>query len=251
MKNLIDIEFIKKWTNISEEELMMRLVKDAVGLQAEAEENQKKTILEERKNDKSYSVEFIKKYFRQYSYLEKYFTPIEILEACKIHMAKRDFIEKMYLRGHHPNCSYGEFLEYTTHTFKEYKGRWEREVRDDATVVLVPNRYQDINGANEVIKHLLLSKFPFLNDYKLNVYRVDNQNDWFFIDNPNENEEYGSSSLYVPFSAIMEKDTDKIVGTHRKYWHNYGNGKYDEKTEEFLNSDFVKEILEKISETNL
>lgn len=37
----IDIDFIKKWVNISEEELMVRLVRDAIALQAEAEANEK------------------------------------------------------------------------------------------------------------------------------------------------------------------------------------------------------------------
>lgn len=42
MAQLIDIELIKKWVDISEEELMQRLVKDAIGLQKEAEENRNK-----------------------------------------------------------------------------------------------------------------------------------------------------------------------------------------------------------------
>lgn len=42
MAQLIDIELIKKWVDISEEELMQRLVKDAIGLQKEAEANRNK-----------------------------------------------------------------------------------------------------------------------------------------------------------------------------------------------------------------
>ena len=33
MAKMIDIDFIKKWVDISDEELMQRLVKDALGLQ--------------------------------------------------------------------------------------------------------------------------------------------------------------------------------------------------------------------------
>lgn len=246
MKTLIDIEFIKKWTNISEEELMQRLVKDAVGLQAEAEENQRKSIVEERKADSCYNLNFIKKYFNQYSYLEKYFTPEEILEACKHYMGKRDLTEEQYIRGYREHVSYGEILRHTTHEFTESKGDWERKVKDQATVILVPNHYQNINGANEVTKHLLLSRCPFLKEYKFSVYEVNDHNDWFYVKNPNDNKGYGSASLYVPFSAIMEKDAEKIVDTHRKYWHRHGNGKYDVETEAFLNSNFVKEFLEKV-----
>ena len=41
MASLLDLELIKKWVNISDEELMQRLVKDAVGLQKEAEANKR------------------------------------------------------------------------------------------------------------------------------------------------------------------------------------------------------------------
>lgn len=46
--------------------------------------------------------------------------------------------------------------------------------------------------------------------------------------------------------ALMDHDPEKIVQTHRDYWHHY-NAKYDEDTESFLKSDFVKGILEKVS----
>ena len=36
----IDLDYIKKWMKISDEELMERLVKDAVGLQEEARERE-------------------------------------------------------------------------------------------------------------------------------------------------------------------------------------------------------------------
>ena len=46
--NLIDIELIKQYVDITEEELMMRLVKDAVGLQKEAERNKRRKETEDR-----------------------------------------------------------------------------------------------------------------------------------------------------------------------------------------------------------
>ena len=46
--NLIDIELIKQYVDITEEELMMRLVKDAVGLQKEAERNKRRKEMEDR-----------------------------------------------------------------------------------------------------------------------------------------------------------------------------------------------------------
>lgn len=49
--NLIDIELIKQYVDITEEELMMRLVKDAVGLQKEAERNKRRKEMEDRLAD--------------------------------------------------------------------------------------------------------------------------------------------------------------------------------------------------------
>ena len=51
---MIDIEMIKQYVDISEEELMMRLVKDAVGLQEEAEKNKHKKEVKERLADPEY-----------------------------------------------------------------------------------------------------------------------------------------------------------------------------------------------------
>lgn len=49
MAKLLDLDFIKEWVNISDEELMQRLVKDAVGLQKEAEANkEQQTLLKEK-----------------------------------------------------------------------------------------------------------------------------------------------------------------------------------------------------------
>lgn len=48
----IDLDYIKKWMKISDEELMERLVKDAVGLQEEAREREHQAIVKESMQDK-------------------------------------------------------------------------------------------------------------------------------------------------------------------------------------------------------
>ena len=63
MAKKIDIDFIKEWVDISEEELMQRLVKDAVGLQEEAEKNKKTADVEKRIQDETYDIAFVKKFF--------------------------------------------------------------------------------------------------------------------------------------------------------------------------------------------
>lgn len=79
--NLIDIELIKKYVNITEEELMMRLVKDAVGLQKEAEENKHRSEVQERLADPEYR-KYVIMFWKEYDYLKQYFTDDEIIEAA-------------------------------------------------------------------------------------------------------------------------------------------------------------------------
>ena len=62
----IDLDYIKKWMKISDEELMERLVKDAVGLQEEARELEHQAIVEERMQDKTYNTAFMREFFASY-----------------------------------------------------------------------------------------------------------------------------------------------------------------------------------------
>ena len=248
MSKMIDIDFIKKWVNITEEELMQRLVKDAIGLQKEAEENQRDSLIKERKADTSYDLAFIQKFFRQYKYLSKYFSGDEILAACKRHMDKSDLTRTETIRRYvEEDTPYYTVLDHGTYTFKEYRGTWERDVRDTGTKVLVSNQHQNIYGASDVVRDLLLQRCPYLNAYDMKIYEINEGNDWIFIKTPEQNGGYSESSLYVPFSALMEKDAEKIVETHRNYWHEYGSGKYDEETDKFLSSSFVTDFLAKVS----
>ena len=79
------------------------------------------------------------------------------------------------------------------------------------------------------------------------MYDLNEENDWFFVENPDNKNGYAEASLYVPFSAVMSKDAEKILETHRNYWHKYGNGKYDEAVDKFLASDFVQGFLAKVA----
>ena len=247
MAKMIDIEFIKKWVDISDEELMQRLVKDALGLQEEARENQRKAIIAERKSDTSYDMEFIKRFFDCYDYLAKYFSDEEIEAAVKNHMGKRDLTEETWTPNMREDLPYGIFVKHKRGKYTESRGSWTRERECDGTVYLIRNRYQHIHGTSDVIRELLLLRCPWIADYNINIYDVNDRNDWIYFNNPEKNTGYSTTSLYVPFSAIMDHDTDKVVKTHCDYWHDYGNGKYDEQTKEFMNSDFVKILLSHIA----
>lgn len=243
MAKMIDIDFIKKWVNISEDELMQRLVKDAIGLQEEAEKNKKKADVEKRMQDETYDIAFVKKFFHQFAYLNQYFSDEDILAACKRRLEKRDLAREDRIRGYKDNdTNYYTVIGHGTFSFTEHRGSWEREVRDEGTIILIPNMYQGC-VACEVTKDLLLQRCPWIKSYSLEVYEIDYGNDWIFVKSSDENTKYATKSLYVPFSALMDKDAEKIINTHRKYWHDYGRGKYDAETEKFLSSDFTQNFL--------
>lgn len=244
MANLLDLEFIKKWVNISDEALMQRLVKDAIGLQKEAEANKRAADIAKRKADSSYTMEMIMRFFRQYKYLSQYFSDKEIEIAVKNNMGKRDLTSEQWIHTMSEECSIGMFLRHEKGKFTESRGSWSRERQDMGSVYLIANQYQNVSGAPDVTRELLLSRCPWIADYKVSIYEVDTRNDWIYFENPDK-AGYSAHSLYVPFSALMEHDPEKIVQTHRDYWHSY-NAKYDEDTEVFLKSDFVKGILEKV-----
>lgn len=245
MKKL-DIEFIKKWTDYSEDELMEKLVKDAYALQAEAEKNELAAKIEERKNDKEYST-YVEMFFDCKDYLLQYFSLQEIIDVCAIHMSKMDLGRETTVRGYRESYPGGIFKRHTKATFKEFRGSWEREVRDDGTVFITKNPYQGVSGGHKVVKELLLQKCPWLKEYKLSVYDVSERDDWIYVDLEADIDSYAVKSLYVPFSALMNKDAENIIKTHQDYWHRYGNGKYDEDTKKYLESPAVQEFLKKVT----
>lgn len=253
MTNYIDLEFIKKWAFISEEELMQRLVQDAVVLQEEATANYERAKIAERENDKSYNVEFIRTFLSPYYYLSQFFTAEEILAACKLHVDKKDLCKEEYVRGclDPRHVTYGKFVGYTMHDFgREEKGTFGRMVRkEEATILSVPAPYQYSNGVSEVLYDLLVSKCPFLKQYTMKIYKVSAKNDWIYIQNPEFSDtvlSFHNTYLYAPYSALLEGDGERIKTIHRTYWHNYDNGSNDEELDEFLNGDFVKGLIEAV-----
>ena len=79
--NLIDIELIKQYVDITEEELMMRLVKDAVGLQKEAERNKRRKEMQDRLADPDFR-KYVLMFWCDYKYMSQYFTDDEIVAAA-------------------------------------------------------------------------------------------------------------------------------------------------------------------------
>lgn len=245
MASLLDLELIKKWVNISPLCMMSQLFFQQYPplfcqlrpLSVKQQHlSQDAALIPHQK---------IKRFFRQYKYLSQYFSDKEIEIAVKNNMGKRDLTSEQWIHTMSEECSIGMFLRHEKGKFTESRGSWSREKQDMGSVYLVANQYQNVSGAPDVTRELLLSRCPWVAEYKVSIYEVGIYNDWIYFENP-EKTAYSTHDLYVPFSALMEHDPEKIVQTHRDYWHRY-NAKYDEDTETFLKSDFVKGILEKVS----
>lgn len=252
---MIDIEMIKQYVDISEEELMMRLVKDAVGLQEEAEKNKHKKEVKERLADPEYR-KYVLMFWKEYDYLKQYFTDDEIIEAAAKFMPKFFLVTELAVPGRRPKdeplgCGPSIFKRYGYTEFTECKGGWERKVRKEATFYTVADNYQ-IHSSDSV-KYLLMNRFPYLNEYaKVEVYDIDDRNDWIYIGLPftwageNGVEKESIHSLYTPVSALMAKNPDKIVETHLSYWHRY-NKIYDEREKAFVETEAVQEFLRRVA----
>lgn len=242
----IDLDYIKKWMKISDEELMERLVKDAVGLQKEAREREHQAIVEERMQDETYNTAFMREFFVSYSYLHDYFSDEEILTACKHHAEKSDMTKEIAVRGHRDEASLGiRFVKHTRTEFTETsRNGWSRTVVDDGTIVLTQSPYQSI-FAWKVIKELLLQKLPYLKDFVVSVYEIyDKKQDLIFIKNPDKAEHNCDVSLYISAGDLLSrKPGTELLKRHKDYWHDYGNGKYDDATEKFLAGPFVQSFL--------
>ena len=226
----IDLDYIKKWMKISDEELMERLVKDAVGLQEEAREREHQAIVKERMQDKTYNTAFMR----------------EILTACKHHAAKSDMAKEIAVRGHRDETSLGiRFVKHTRTEFTETsRNGWSRTVMDNGTIVLMTSPYQS-RFAGKVIEELLLQKLPYLKDFAVSIHEIYNkERDLIFIKNPEKAEHNCDVSLYISAGDLLSRKTGtELLKRHKDYWHDYGNGKYDDPTEKFLAGPFVQSFL--------
>lgn len=251
--NLIDIELIKQYVDITEEELMMRLVKDAVGLQKEAERNKRRKETEDRLADPDFR-KYVLMFWCDYKYMSQYFTDDEIVAAAARYMSKSNLSTEIAVLGARPE---GEPIGYCTAIYKsqgyseftEYKGSWARKVRKPATFYIIANSYQCESG--DVSKYLLMRRLPYLKDcFKIDVYKDFSFNDWIYIGFPEETKDGKviAHSLYTPISALMGKDAQAIIDCHLKYWHDYGFGKYDAREKEFIERDDVQAFLKKVAE---
>lgn len=239
----INLDYIKKWIKISDEELMERLVKDAVELRKEA---RKREHHEACMHDPTYNAAFIREFFVNYSFLHDYFSDEEILTACMRHAAASDIVKEVTVRGWQDEASLGDrFVEYTRAKFPECRYGRVYTVEDDATIVLAPNPDQ-YAFAKKIIKELLLKKLPYLKDFAVDFYSgiYKKDDDFIYIRNPEKTKHNCDAGLYISVGDLLSHKTGtELLKSHKDYLHKCSNGKCDDATEKFLASPFVQSFL--------
>lgn len=153
--------------------------------------------------------------------------------------------KEIAVRGHRDETSLGiRFVKHTRTEFTESRSGWSRTVMDNGTIVLMTSPYQS-RFAGKVIEELLLQKLPYLKDFAVSIHGIyDKEQDLIFIKNPEKAEHNCDVSLYISAGDLLSRKTGtELLKRHKDYWHDYGNGKYDDATEKFLAGPFVQRFL--------
>ena len=172
-------------------------------------------------------------------------TNVEV-EIIEVSYNFEKMAKEIAVRGHRDEASLGiRFVKHTRTEFTETsRNGWSRTVMDNGTIVLMTSPYQS-RFAGKVIEELLLQKLPYLRNFTVSVYEIyDKKQDLIFIKNPEKAEHNCDVSLYVSAGDLLSRKTGtELLKRHKDYWHDYGNGKYDDATEKFLVGPFVQSFL--------
>ncbi len=165
------------------------------------------------------------KFFEPLSLLRPWFTDNEIVLAC----ANTGVTESQLCQEHNVpvgnQCSYihnAEFIRRSWESIPQYDshGRelMERK-REQRDVFRIASRYQGLCHG-EVFLHLLYSRYPELSKYGFSAYSMSGSDRDYEI--------YPKNGIYVPFTALMSGDVDRIMFRNREYCKSYNNGRYTE-----------------------
>lgn len=122
-------------------------------------------------------------------------------------------------------------LTPTLEKMEEWRGEWHREYYSKAYRFWVPTGYEHNYG--KYVRKCLELTIPWFNKFTWNVFSINSYNDWIYlVCNPTDDIKV-NTSVYVPVSALLNKDLDKIIQTHTNYFKSY-YGKSEE-YKEYLN----------------
>ena len=228
-----DLDAIAEYLNKSADNVMDMPLKDVVKAKKDIDKKKINDSITDLKNDEGYPG-FIKKFFIPYHMLSRYFTEEEIVQTCidfnlGIHNLCREINIPLSKSSRH----YHDHPEI--YTYKETGWRYvsqydncgrelaERK-RERCEVFLAKSNYQGtVHG--EVIKSLLLNRFPELSAYNIECYGMSHAEDNYevFI---SKSDAKNKGSIYTPFDALMTGDTEKILERNESYCKSYNNGTY-------------------------
>lgn len=145
----------------------------------------------------------------------------EIFEKAVANYDVKDFSTFEYVirdggqDGYYARMGYPVLCDRTSHTFKEYKGEWMREVTKLAREYRIPCHYQ--LHEKDLLKDCILLVNPNMANYSMSIYHLDRPTDDIYIKCDN------GKSLYVPVKAIVEKNFSLVVDRHTTYHKGYYN----------------------------
>ena len=117
--------------------------------------------------------------------------------------------------AYYARMGYPVLCDRTSHTFKEYKGEWMREVVHPAREYRIPCPYQ--LNEKDLLKDCILLVNPNMANYQMTTYHLDHPTDDIYVTCDN------GKSLYVPVKAIVDKNYSLVEERMNTYWPSYYN----------------------------
>lgn len=116
--------------------------------------------------------------------------------------------------------------------FEEWKGEWCRQYSANAYCFWVPCPYE--HNCGKYVRKCLELTIPWFNKFNWNIFSITDKNDWIYlVCNPTDDIK-ANTSVYVPVSALLKKDLNKIIETHTTYFKSYYGKRED--YQEYLNN---------------
>jgi hypothetical protein len=136
----------------------------------------------------------------------------------------------------------------THHRFTNREG-WEKSVFVPVERYKVRNQYQHNYQSQLIVKPAMLALYPWLADFKLNIYSVhfyENGSNEFYVKLSREYS--GHTCLYVPYKAFMDGDVEAIIKRNEEYLKWYT--KSDEVWNAMREDPVIDEFLSKAKGNN-
>lgn len=133
-----------------------------------------------------------------------------------------------------------------SHRFVNNDG-WEKSVYVPVERYLVPNQYQNIHQVNYIVKPAMMTLYPWLTDFNLNIYSIqfyEIQHNEFYV---KLSKEYsGHTCLYVPYNAFMDGDVAAIIRRNEEYleWYTKGSELWSAMREDPVVGAFLEKVKE-------